>query len=119
MKVGCGRTDNEGNHGGAVSSGGLETLDELLDLPYLDLRSFGQQCRALILFIFLVFFLLLVSLPSPLCENDGLSSRLDAGHPWAFSRRGISRARGGTTTTATAHKSRYRGAAHVLLGFTG
>ena len=31
------RTDNEGNHGSAIASGGLEALDELLDLPDLNL----------------------------------------------------------------------------------
>jgi hypothetical protein len=31
------RTDNEGNHGSTIASGGLEALDELLDLPDLNL----------------------------------------------------------------------------------
>lgn len=31
-------TDNEGNHGGSVSAGGFKTLDQLLDLPHLDVR---------------------------------------------------------------------------------
>jgi hypothetical protein len=30
-------TDDEGNHGGSISSGGFEALDELLDLPDLNL----------------------------------------------------------------------------------
>ena len=30
------RTDDEGNHAGAISAGGLETLDELLDFPNLN-----------------------------------------------------------------------------------
>lgn len=30
------RTDDERDHAGAVATGGLEALDELLDLPYLD-----------------------------------------------------------------------------------
>ena len=29
-------TDDEGDHGGPISSGGLEAFDELLDLPNLD-----------------------------------------------------------------------------------
>lgn len=32
-----GRTDDEGDHGCAVTTSGLEALDELLHLPYLDL----------------------------------------------------------------------------------
>jgi hypothetical protein len=35
--LGLGRTDNERNHGCSISSGGLKTLDELLDLPDLNL----------------------------------------------------------------------------------
>lgn len=31
------RTDDERNHRGSISSGGLEALDQLLDLPDLDL----------------------------------------------------------------------------------
>ena len=31
------RTDDEGNHARAITTGGLEAFDELLDLPYLDL----------------------------------------------------------------------------------
>lgn len=30
-------TDDQGNHAGAISTGGLEALDKLLDLPDLDL----------------------------------------------------------------------------------
>lgn len=30
-------TDNQRDHARAVATSGLETLDELLDLPYLDL----------------------------------------------------------------------------------
>lgn len=46
-------TDNEGNHAGAISAGGLETLDEFLDFPdfnvlfgfaALPLRSLGHGC---------------------------------------------------------------------------
>lgn len=33
------RTNDEGNHGGSISSGGLEALDQLLDLPDLDLST--------------------------------------------------------------------------------
>lgn len=33
-------TDNQRNHGGSISPGGLKALDELLDLPYLDLHDF-------------------------------------------------------------------------------
>jgi hypothetical protein len=37
------RTDNERNHGGSISTGGFETLDQLLDLPDLNvlLRLIG------------------------------------------------------------------------------
>lgn len=37
-RQGAARTNNEGDHGCAVTTSGLEPLDELLDLPYLDLR---------------------------------------------------------------------------------
>lgn len=43
---GAGRTNDEGDHGCAVTTSGLEPLNELLDLPYLDLRasvSIGAQ----------------------------------------------------------------------------
>lgn len=33
------RTDDEGDHGCAVATSGLEPLNELLDLPYLDLKT--------------------------------------------------------------------------------
>lgn len=33
-----GLTNDEGNHGRAISSGGFEALDQLLDLPDLDLK---------------------------------------------------------------------------------
>lgn len=36
------RTNNEGNHGSAIASGSLEALDELLDLPDLNLFP-GQE----------------------------------------------------------------------------
>lgn len=36
---GASRTDDEGDHGCAVTTSGLEPLDELLDLPYLDLET--------------------------------------------------------------------------------
>lgn len=51
------RTDDEGNHGCAIATGSLKTLDELLDLPYLNLygsenhksaisfRIFAEKCR--------------------------------------------------------------------------
>lgn len=33
------RTNNQGNHARAVTTSGLEALDELLDLPYFDLKA--------------------------------------------------------------------------------
>lgn len=38
VSTGATRTDDEGDHGCAVTTSGLEPLNELLDLPYLDLR---------------------------------------------------------------------------------
>ncbi len=38
------RTNNEGNHGSAIASGSLEALDELLDLP--DLNLFPEQAKS-------------------------------------------------------------------------
>lgn len=37
-RQGATHTDDEGDHGCAVTTSGLEPLNELLDLPYLDLR---------------------------------------------------------------------------------
>ena len=42
------RTDDERDHGGTVATGGLKTLDELLDLPYLDLwadKDISSACE--------------------------------------------------------------------------
>lgn len=41
------RTDNERNHGGSISTSGFKTLDQLLDLPDLDiLLSFVRRRSA-------------------------------------------------------------------------
>lgn len=34
----CLLTNNERDHGGSVSAGGFKTLDQLLDLPHLNIR---------------------------------------------------------------------------------
>lgn len=37
--IGMQRTNDQRNHACAIATGGLEPLDELLDLPYLDLKE--------------------------------------------------------------------------------
>jgi hypothetical protein len=37
--AGGARTDDQGNHAGAIAAGGLKPLDQLLHLPYLNLSS--------------------------------------------------------------------------------
>jgi hypothetical protein len=37
------RTDDERDHAGAVAASGLKTLDELLDLPYLNLQRVSMR----------------------------------------------------------------------------
>lgn len=39
VALGCIHTDNERNHACAIATSGLKTLDELLDLPDLDLQK--------------------------------------------------------------------------------
>jgi hypothetical protein len=44
IAIGVQRTDDQRNHGRSISSGSLKTLDELLDLPDLDVLL-GLVCR--------------------------------------------------------------------------